>query len=378
MAWHKPRMDFGFTPEQEQLRAAVRRFLDSECPLERVRALMEAPEPYAAGLWRKAAELGWHALAVDEAHGGLGLAWEDVVVVAEEMGRTLFPSPFASNAVAARALSRLASSEQKERWLPAIASGELVCALAVSEPNGAGSEAGVELEAKAGASAITLSGTKAFVADAQAARLLLVAARESRGISLFAVASDQPGVHLEPLELLDRAHRAANVRFDGVQVDAAHRIGAAGSAGALLGPLRDAEIIAECARMVGAADAAVRLAAEYARTRTQFGHPIGRFQGVKHRLAELYVAVESARSLTYYASWALDNVADASRNVSMAKAVATDALDQAGEDCVQIHGAIGFTWECDAQLYYKYGRYGRTLLGSADHHRERVLTTQGL
>jgi len=371
-------MNFGFTPEQEQLRAQVRRFLDAECPLERVRGLMEAAAPFDAALWRKLVELGWPSLAIPEAYGGLGLPWEDVVVVAEEMGRTLFPSPFIANAVAARAIDRLASDEQKRRWLPRIAAGELIATLAVDEPNDVRGPSGVTVATTVDAAGITLTGTKMFVRDGGAAALLLVAAREAGGISLFGVAADQPGVTITPLVLLDRTRRASKVTLDRVQLGVADRIGAPGGAWPALAAAADMEVVAECAQMVGAADAAIRLAAEYARVRKQFGHPIGRFQGVKHRLAELYVAVESARSLTYYASWAVDQLEDAARFVSMAKACASDALDQAGEECVQIHGAIGFTWECDAQLYYKRGRFCRTLLGSADYHRERVLTVQGL
>jgi alkylation response protein AidB-like acyl-CoA dehydrogenase len=371
-------MDFGFSPEQEQHKAQVRRFLDAECPIARVRTLMESAAPYDAGLWRKMADLGWLGLAIPEEHGGLGLRWEDVVVVTEEMGRSLFPSPFIAAAVAARAVERLASATQKARWLPRIAAGELIATLAVIEPSDLRGADGIAVEARLEGSGVVLNGTKAFVRDAQGAGLLLVAAREAGGVSLFAVEADVPGLSVKPLKLMDRTHRASNVILDGVQVSAGDRLGAPGKAWRGLENVLDAEIVAECGQMVGAADAAIKLAADYARVRKQFGQPIGRFQGVKHRLAELYVAVESARSLTYYASWAVDHVPAPARSVSMAKAFATDAIDRAGEEGVQIHGAIGFTWECDAHLYYKRGRYCRTLLGSAEYHRERVLVSQGL
>src|SRR5262245_23288227 len=371
-------MDFGFTPEQEQLKAQVRRFLDTECPLERVRTLMSSDAPYDAELWKKMAELGWQALVVPEDFDGLGLEWENVVVVAEEMGRSLFPSPFVANAVAARAIAKLGSDEQKRRWLPKIASGELIAALAVSEPSDVPSEAGVETQAKNERGGATLTGTKTFVTDAQAAGLLLVAAREGAGVSLYAVASDAPGVTVTPLKLVDRTQRAAKITLDGVQVSSADRLGAPGKAWPGVAAVLEAAIVAECAQMVGAADAAMTLTSEYAKVRKQFGHPIGRFQGVKHTLAEIYVAVESARSLTYYASWALDNLDEAGRFVSMAKAYASEALARAGEERIQIHGAIGFTDECDAHLYYKRGRFCRNHLGSPEYHRDRVLGAQGL
>jgi alkylation response protein AidB-like acyl-CoA dehydrogenase len=371
-------MDFGFTPEQEQLKVQVRRFLDAECPLERVRTLMTAEEPYDAGLWKQMAELGWHSLVVPEAYDGLGLHWEDVVVVAEEMGRSLFPSPFIAGAVAARAIATLGSEEQKKRWLPPIAAGELIATLAVAEPGDVWDPSAVQAQAKPDRGGVTIRGTKMFVPDGCAAGLLLVAVREADGVSLYGIAADAPGVAATPLKLVDRTHRAAKLTLDGVQLGASERLGAAGAAADGVRRLLDAATVAESAQMVGAGDAAVALAAEYAKVRKQFGHPIGRFQGVKHVLAEIHVAVESSRSLTYYASWALDNLPDAARFVSMAKAYATDALDRAGEECVQIHGAIGFTWECDAQLYYKRGRFCRNWLGSAEHHRERVLSAQGL
>ncbi len=371
-------MDFGFTEEQEQLRAQVRRFIDAECPMDRVRQIMEGKEAHDSALWSRMAELGWQALTISESYGGVGLQWEDLIVVAEEMGRTLFPSPFLANANAARAIAELGSDHQKGRWLPALASGDLVATLAVLEESDDSSERGVQLVAEEAGATILLSGKKMFVPYGQAAGLILVAAREGDGVSLFAVPADTAGLVVAPLKLTDRTHRAAEVTLDAVIVDPADRLGEPGGAWSDLLRVMDAATVALSAEMVGAADGAVALAAEYAKVRKQFGHPIGRFQAVKHRLAELYVAVESARSLVYYASWAIDNLDDPAAHVSMAKAYASRALDEAGEEGVQIHGAIGFTWECDAQLYYKRGRYCRNLMGSPAYHHERLLSMQGL
>jgi len=371
-------MDFGFTPEQEQLRAQVRRFLDSECSLERVRALAASDEPFDRTLWKKTADLGWHGLVVPEKHGGLGLAWEDVVVVAEETGRTLFPSPFIATAVAARLIAKLGDDTQKDRWLSAIAAGEMTATVAVTEGNDLPHGAGVELKAEGRGDSVVLSGTKMFVPDGQGADLLLVAAREGAGLSVFAVPGDSAGITREPLKLVDATHRAARIGFERVSVDATARLGAAGNAAELLRGALDAQTVALSAEMVGSAQAALDLAVEYAKVRKQFGQPIGRFQGVKHKLAEIHVAVESARSLTYYASWAVDNTEDAAMHVSMARVFAGEAVDRAGEECVQTHGAIGFTAECDAQLYYKRGRFSRNLGATPSWHNERILTSQGL
>lgn len=371
-------MEFGFSADQEQLKAGVRRFLDTECPLERVRAIMASSDAHDAGLWAQVAELGWQGLTIPEEYGGLGLAWEDLVVLAEETGRTLFPSPLLAVASAARAIAALGTPDQKGRWLPDLAAGRCIAVLAVLEESDDLAEAGVELVAEPSGSGVVLTGRKMFVPWGQAADLFLVAARERDGVSLYAVPAEAAGVTVVPLRLIDPTMRAAEVVFDGVAADAAARLGQSGAAWPELRKVLDAATVALSAEMVGAADAALRLATAYAKIRKQFGEPIGKFQGVKHRLAEILVDVESARSLVYFASWAVDHLPDAAGHVSMAKAYASIALDRAGEDGIQIHGAVGYTWECDAHLYYKRGRLCRSLDGTPEYHHERLLAAQGL
>ena len=371
-------MDFGFSGEQEQLQAGVRRFLDQECPLDRVRTIMATKEGFDAGLWEKTAGLGWQALTIPEEYGGLGLAWEDLVIVAEETGRTLFPSPLLATATAARAVQALGSAEQKARILPGIASGETIAALAVLEESDDLTEAGVQLRAAASGGSVMLDGRKFFVPWGQAAGLFLVAAREGAGVSLFAVPAGTPGITVTPLRVVDATVRVAEVAFEAVSVPAADRLGEPGKAWDALARVLDAGTVALAAEMVGAADAALRLATDYAKIRKQFGEVIGKFQGVKHRLAEILVDVESSRSLVYFASWAVDHMPDARGHVSMAKAYASQALDRAGEDGIQVHGAVGFTWECNAHLYYKRGRYCRGVDGTPEYHHERLLKAQGL
>ena len=367
-------MEFGFSADQEQLKTQVRRFLDTECPLERVRTIMKSKEPHDAGLWKKVAELGWPALTIAEEYDGLGRSWEDLVVMAEEVGRSLFPSPLLANAYAARGIEALGSEEQKKTWLPRIASGELIATIAFLEASDDMSQAGIETSVHDG----TLSGSKMFVPWGQAADIFLVAAREEEGISVFVVPADGEGVKVTPLKLVDETSRAVEISFDRVGVSDESRLGSAGGAWRELEKVLDAATVALAAEMVGAADSALRLATEYAKIRKQFGEVIGKFQGVKHRLAELYVEIESARSLVYFASWAVDNMPDARAHVSMAKAYASTALDRTGEDGIQIHGAVGFTWECDAHLFYKRGRYCRSVDGSTEYHLERLLAVQGI
>lgn len=371
-------MDFGFSSEQRELKSSVRRFLDAECPLDRVREMMASDEAYDRGLWSKMAELGWTALVVPEDHGGLGLAWEDLVIVAEEMGRSLCPSPFLAASAATRAIDVSASEAQKQRWLPKVAAGSLVPVLAIHDRADLLDEGGVTMEAEAVGESLALSGTKPFVSYGQAADLLIVAAKEGEGVSLFAVAADAAGVTITPHKLLDATYRSASVCFEAVTVDPADRLGEPGAAWGDIEATLDAAAIALSSEMVGAAEAAIVMAAEYSKVRKQFGQPIGRFQGVKHRLAELHVGMESARSLAYYAAWAVDNSERIAVDASRAKAFAGRALDEAGEECIQIHGGIGYTWECDAQLYYKRGRYCRNLMGSPEYHYERLLSEQGV
>ena len=369
-------MDFGFTPEQDELRNQARRFLDAELPLDRILAWSSDPARIDRGLWKRMAELGWTGLTVPEAHGGLGLGAVDLIVLLEEFGRSLCPLPLASTDLAVAALVALGTSAQQATWLPKIAAGDVVATLAVLEASDVATENGIATRATAAGGDVVLEGTKLFVPDGQHADLLLIAAREGQGASLFAVPTDTPGVTVNPLVVVDATKPAAEVQLAGAKVPASARLGAVGDAWLVLARLLDRQTITHAAEMVGAADAALRMAVEYAKVRQQFGSPIGRFQGVKHRCAEMLCDVESARSLVYYGAWALDSAPDqVSMYAAMAKALASEALDQAGEECVQIHGAIGYTWECHAHLFYKRGRQSHVWLGAPDEHYERVMTS---
>ncbi len=366
-------MDFGFTPEQDELRTQARRFLDHELPLDRILAWSADPARIDRGLWKRMADLGWTGLTVPEAHGGLGLGAVDLIVLLEEMGRSLCPMPLASADLAIAALTALGDDALQAAWLPKIAAGEVVATVAIFETTDVVSEDGVATRATAAGDHVTLDGAKLFVPDGQHADLVLVAAREGRGVSLFAVPVDTPGVTVNPLVVVDATKPAAEVKLAGVTVPASARLGVAGGAWTTLARLLDRQTIAHAAEMVGAADAALRMAVEYAKVRQQFGSPIGRFQGVKHRCAEMLCDVESARSLVYFGAWALDSAPDqVPTYAAMAKALASEALDTAGEECVQIHGAIGYTWECHAHLFYKRGRQSHVWLGAPDEHYERI------
>jgi alkylation response protein AidB-like acyl-CoA dehydrogenase len=375
-------MDFGFSEEQELLRAEVRRFLDQNCPLETVRKIAETPEGYDRALWARMAELGWVGLTLPDAHGGVGLGWVDLVVVLEETGRTLFPSPLVATVLAAEAVERDGSPDQCASWLPQLADGSVIGTVALLEADDHLAPDGIALAGKRDGSATVLNGEKLFVPEAQAADVFVVAFRSEPGddgLSLALVEKGAPGLAIEPLPTMDTTRRQGRLRFDGVRVDDASLLGEAGAAWPAIQALLDRGAVATTAEMVGAASGALDLTVGYAKQRVQFGEPIGRFQGVKHPLAEMYVDVESFRSLLYYAAWALDQKPeDASLAASRAKAYASEAFARIGIDSIGLHGGIGYTWEYDAQLYLKRAKASRPAFGDADHHYERVATLGGL
>jgi len=359
-------MNFGFTEEQDLLRQEVRKFLDAHCPLPEVRHLMETPEGFSRDLWKQIGELGWLGLTIPEAHGGAGLGWVDLVVVLEETGRTLFPSPFLATTIAAAAIREAGTDTHKGRWLPALADGSKIASLAWLEPSDRWEPAGVELSAKQG----KLTGTKIQVLDAPAADLFVVAFRQDGALRFGVVERNAPGVAVEPTPSIDQTRRVGRVRLDGAPI--ADVLEGAGDAVATR--ILDLATAAATAESLGAAEAAIRLTVAYANEREQFGSPIGRFQGVKHPLAEAFVDVESAKSIVYYAAWCLDERdADASRAVSLAKAYASESFPRVGIDAVQLHGGVGFTWEYDPHLYLKRSKWARAAFGDADFHYDRAI-----
>jgi alkylation response protein AidB-like acyl-CoA dehydrogenase len=374
-------MNFGFTEEQELLRAEVRKFLDESCPMEGVRKISASPPGYSAELWKRTSELGWAGLTIPEVHGGAGLGFVDLVVLLEETGRTLYPSPLIATTLAATAIQDAGSEEQQARWLPSLAAGQRIGTVALLEASDVLGPAGVTLEARREGDGLLLTGEKRFVPDGHAADLFVVACRTGRGpddMALVVVERGAAGLTTENLPCIDETKRLGRIRLEGVRVKR-DAVLAAKPGTAALTRLLDRGAAAVTAEMIGAAEGALALTVRYAKERLQFGSPIGRYQGVKHPLAEIYVDVESAKSLLYFAAWTLDeNPEEAPRAVSMAKAYATEAFSRLGLDVVQLHGGIGYTWEYDAQLYLKRSKWARPAFGDADHHYERAAALGGL
>ncbi|MBW2415725.1 MAG: acyl-CoA/acyl-ACP dehydrogenase [Deltaproteobacteria bacterium] len=302
-------MNFGFSDEQELLRAEARKFLDETCPLEQVRVVGDSAEGYSSDLWKQIAGLGWTGIAIPEEFGGAGLAWVDLVILLQETGRTLFPSPLASTSLAAAAIEAAGSDAQKQRWLPGLADGTRIGTLALVDED-CPDPALISLEARADGDAQVLTGEKPFVHDAGTANLFVVAFRTAAGLALAVVESDDAGVSGRSLPTLDTTKRIGTLTLADVRVEPDRILCAPGTTGegtadATIARLLDRGAIAMTAEMIGAAEEAHRITTQYAMERIQFDEPIGRFQGVKHPLAEMYVDIESYKSLLYYAAWAL-------------------------------------------------------------------------
>jgi len=370
-------MDFAFSEEQEMLRRSARDFLAKECSPKVVRRLMEAGDAYDPALWKKVADLGWTALGIPEQYGGVG-TFLDLIVVLEEAGRALLPGPFfATMGMAVPALIEAGTEAQKKEALGAIAAGDARATLAVTEPSGRWDAAAITVTAKQAGGGWRLDGVKQFVPDAEHADYTVVAARTrgegEDGISLFLVKGRPKGMTVSPLKTLDMTRRWAEVRFDGVELGADALMGQAGAGWPRLKRAMEWATAALCAEMVGGAQKVLETSTDYAKTRHQFGKPIGIYQAVSHKLADMLVLSESSRSATYYAAWAVEaDAPDRSMAASMAKAYVSDAYRKIAGDGIQVHGGIGFTWEHDMHLYFKRAKSSEVTLGDATYHRELV------
>jgi alkylation response protein AidB-like acyl-CoA dehydrogenase len=376
-------MDFGFSREQDLLRQTARAFLERACPSAYVRQMLDDPAGITDGVWTQLAELGWLGLGLPEAHGGAGLGLVDLAVVLEEMGRVTMPGPFFSTVLlGAGALGEAGSEAQQAAWLPRLAAGEARATLALLEESARWDAEGVALPARPGRrGGHVLHGAKLCVPDGHRADLLVVAARTARptrddpahGVSLFLVPGDARGVHTTPLPTMDQTRKLAEVTLARVEVGPDALLGPLHGGWAPLARVLDRAAVGLCAEMVGGAQRVLDLCVEYAKTRVAFGRPIGAYQAVKHKCADMLVAVENAKSITYYAAWAADQRApDAPLAAAMAKAYVSDAFRRVAGDGIQVHGGIGFTWEHDLHLYFKRARGSEAAFGDASLHRERV------
>ena len=373
-------MDFGFSEEQEMLRDAAKRFLADNCPTTFVRKMMAHETAHDPGFWKKVVELGWPSILIPEQYGGQGGTFLDMTVVIEEAGKALLPGPFFTSALIGVPLAiEGGSEEQKKQILPLMAKGEFIGTLALAEAAGRFDAGGIELKAQKRGSDYVISGEKFFVPDAHVANGMAVAVRTGsgsnpeEGITILTVPTNAKGVTITQLKTVDMTRRLCHVKFDNVTVAANNMLGKENAGWPILRRTLDIATAALAAEMVGTAQKALDLSVEYAKTRVQFGKPIGSFQAVKHKCVDMMVAVENARSLTYYACWTVDErVPEAASAVPMAKAYASDMAKNVTSEAIQVHGGIGFTWEHDMHLYHRRALSGEANFGNAPIHRETV------
>ncbi|HVV65506.1 MAG TPA: acyl-CoA dehydrogenase family protein [Rhizomicrobium sp.] len=356
-------MNFDFSDEQKQIRDQARRFLSEKCTTRMVRKLYENANGFDAELWRQVAQMGWIGTAIPESFGGLGLGYLELCVVAEELGRSLAPLPFVSTIyLFAEALLAAGSDAQKTRLLPGVAAGDVIGCLARAEGPGAVTPKSIRASFRAG----RLSGVKTAVADGMEARYAVVVARCSdeageRGLQLALADLEGAGVKRRRLASIDPSRGLAEISFDNAPAEA---LGAPGEGWRIAEAVMDRAAILAAFEQVGGADACLAMAKDYATTRYAFGRPIGSFQAIKHKLADMYVLNELARSNAYYGAWALStNARELPLAAAAARVCATQAFDYAAKENIQTHGGIGFTWEADCHFYYKRARELGLVLG---------------
>jgi alkylation response protein AidB-like acyl-CoA dehydrogenase len=376
-------VNFDLSEEQELLQETIRQLLDNECPPTRLREIFESESGHDPALWKSLVGMGLPGLAVPEEYGGAGLEMIDLALATETLAYGGAPGPFFGHSLATLALVLGGSAQQKEHWLPRLAAGDVLGTIALGEGGGVWdpdawtvtlTESGGETEsyepythgAPPGA---TLSGTKTWVPYASLADLFVVGVA---GGGLALVARGDTGLHVEPVEGADRARRLDTVTFDAAACEPlAEGVAAAPR-------LRDAGLVLLAADAFGTASRLLDMCVEYAKTREQFGVTIGHFQALKHQLANMAVEVEPARGLFWYAAHAFDHIQkESARSAALAKAHISDVAMQVARDAVEAHGGIGFTWECDVQMWFKRAMLDRAWLGTPDVHRERAAQLAG-
>jgi alkylation response protein AidB-like acyl-CoA dehydrogenase len=358
-------MQFGLTETQQVLKNSAREFLAGEAPIAEVRRLMETDTAYDERLWGKLVEQGWLGIIIPEEYGGMGLGLVELAAAMEEMGRALLPGPYLATLLATAAIEASGNGAARSKYLPAIAGGRKAT-LALLEKDASWDPDAVRLPLNTDG----LQGTKLFVSDAAVADFIVCAARRGSELVLAVVTAGAPGLSLQPMPAIDGTRRLYAAAFDNVDAEV---IASGAAARAAVERALDVATVALAAEMVGGMQRVLEITVEYAKTRKQFGKPIGQYQAVQHMCADMLVWTESSRSAAYYAAWALNEaLPEAAAAVSVAKAYASDAYREVGNRGIQVHGGMGFTWENDVHLYYRRAKASEICFGDAIYHRERI------
>jgi len=371
MPYDPSAVNFDFSPDQRSLKEQARKFLSEHSSSARVRRILEGAEPYDAELWRGMAEMGWMGTAIPETHGGAGFGYLELCVLAEEMGRSLAPTPFSSTIyLATEALLLAGSPAQKKKWLPRIAQGQAIGCFALAEGAQVATPGNIATRADGG----RVSGTKIPVTDGDVADFGIVVAGEAvrERAGLFLVELTGPGVTRTSVTTVDPTRSHARIVFDGA---AAEPLGAPGAGWPLVERLLDRAAVLVAFEQLGGAQAALDMAREYALGRFAFGRQIASFQAIKHKMADMYVAIELARSNAYYGAWALSkDAAELPVAAATARVAASEAYYNAAKENIQIHGGMGFTWEFDCHLHYRRAKLTGLMLGSVRRWKDLLVT----
>jgi alkylation response protein AidB-like acyl-CoA dehydrogenase len=371
-------VDFSLSEEQEMLRSTSRSFLERECPVSLVREVEEDERGYSPELWHKMAELGWLGLVFSEEYGGSGGSFLDLTILLEEMGRSLAPVPFVATVVlCGLPILAAGTKEQKSQFLPKIVSGEAILTLALAEPSAGYTTEGVEATAVPDNGGYIVSGTKLFVPYAHVARYLLSVVRTGDGVTLLLTEAASPGINCTLLKTL-ASDGQCEVIFDRVRVPQQNTLGKPGEGWEVVNVALRQAAVAECALMLGGAQRALEMTVDYVRDRVQYGQPIGGFQVVQHRCADMAIDLEGTRYITYQAAWCLSKGLDCAQEVAMAKAWVGEACSRTCAQACHLHGATGYTQEHDAQLYLRRIKAAEFVFGDAAFHYEIVAQQLGL
>jgi alkylation response protein AidB-like acyl-CoA dehydrogenase len=373
-------MDFKFSEDQEMLRSSARDFLAKECPKTKVRELEEDERGYDPQMWQQMAELGWLGLVFPEKYGGTGATFLDLVLLLEEMGRNILPGPFFSTTTCALPILEYGSEEQKAKFLPEIATGGAIWALALTEASGAYEALEVKTSARLEGGEYIIEGSKFFVPEANVANYLLVVARTSegkKGITVFIVDAGSHGVEVEVIPTIAQ-DKQCQVMFNKVKVPGSNILGNVGQGWDIVDFILQRAAIMKCAEISGGCQAVVEMTNAYAKDRVQFDKPIGSFQAIQHKLVDMFINVEGLQYLVYQAAWEISVGSPLRLHISLAKAKANEVYQRTCLDGIKIHGATGFSKECDVGLYFRRVKASEFAMGDADLWRERVAVESGL
>ena len=372
-------MKFALNDEQEALAESAKRFLQEKAGCEAALQVMETDQGFDEAVWdTMASELGWTALTIPEAYGGYGLGYTDLIPLLEAMGRHMLCSPFFSSiCMGANSILEAGTEEQKTKWLPEIAAGTSRATLAFTEAGGTWCADDIQATYTRTDEGFVINGTKHYVLDGHTAHLIIVAARAEgstgeKGISLFVLNPASQGLSIHAIKNLDQTRKQANITLDNTPLAFSAQLGGQDLDWSIVQRILDLAGVALSLEQVGCAERCLQTAVDYAKIRTQFNRPIGSFQAIKHKCADMLVLVESARSAAWFAAWSATQSEGLADAASQAQSYCSDALYNCAAESIQIHGGIGFTWEHEAHLYFKRAQSSKVLLGTPETHRERI------